>query len=709
MPIIYDVKIEPSEIDNQFRVTWQKNGTIEQETFTCNLPDIDEKKFLEWEKRSNQFEIGRALFYFLDGCKKTNGYFTSVLDPALKEGKKIQINLRTCKQTADWPFELIARGDEFLLLRHVHLVRRISDRGIESASPPLNDWLRLLFMASDPIHKESLLHYEQEEEAILNITQYLPIEIEVEDSGSLKGLKRRLVPKQYDIIHLSAHALIENYKPYFKMEDDTGRLARVFPEQLWDEALIENPPRLLFLSGCRTGQMSKIKESGYVVSFAREMVERFKIPAVLGWGHSVSDELSIHGEEVLYYELSSGHSILAAVHRARFEMQKKYPGDDEPAWPQLRLFSNGTPLGAIVTGKQEPKPKPRQIAHTYLANSKIKVLPEGFIGRRRQIQHSMEALDDNNFDRVGVLLLGTGGLGKSCLAGKICERFPLHTVIPHQGKLNKNSIVAALKKTFDTTDDDKGLEILSAQKTPMTDKLADLCATSFKNSHYILLLDGFEQNLKKTGNGGIGELNKAAAELLHSLLYYLPFCGKMTILAITSRFPFVLLNRGRDMVEERMKKVWLTSFRDSEILRKVRELIHLSSLDKSLKELLKNAGYGNPLLLEQIDQIAGKMQTGDGGGLQDAVKTAVDNFLNQTRLYELYRQCGKSLKRIIERLRVYPNPISEDHIRQYEPEITACSNWKELLREGMNLGIVEHDQAKRTYGLNPMFKEKVKF
>ena len=73
-------------------------------------------------------------------------------------------------------------------------------------------------------------------------------------------------------------------------------------------------------------------------------------------------------------------------------------------------------------------PNPRRMKHVFLKNSQVKVLADGFVGRRRQLQTSIRVIKQDK-DKVGVLLLGTGGLGKSCLAGKICERFPGHTLI----------------------------------------------------------------------------------------------------------------------------------------------------------------------------------------------------------------------------------------------------------------------------------------
>jgi hypothetical protein len=240
--------------------------------------------------------------------------------------------------------------------------------------------------------------------------------MEVEDSGSLEGLREQLEHQQYDVVHLSGHAGINKEGwPFFIMENETGFRRDVFPYELWEDALIENPPRLLFLSGCRTGEPA---EAFAAASFARWLVEKRNVPAVLGWGRSVSDDQASHAEKMLYHELSRGRTILEAVQRARHELIKEFPMTTNPAWPLLRLFSSGMALDAIVKKGRQPRLTPRRMVHTFLKNSQVQVLAEGFVGRRRQLQRSIRALKQE-FEKVGLLLLGTGGLGKSCLAGKI--------------------------------------------------------------------------------------------------------------------------------------------------------------------------------------------------------------------------------------------------------------------------------------------------
>jgi hypothetical protein len=439
MPIIYNVTIESTEKENCFQVTWHNVEAGVQDGFIGEIDITPKETQFLWQEPGYQMAIGQKLSRFLDGDSR---HFLRALDRANREGEPLLVYLSTCNKTADWPFELLALDNTFLLPSRLHLVRCVSDRGMGKILPPQNRPLQLLFMACSAQDVKPELDYEGEEEAIYRITENLAIDMEVEDSGSLAGLRRRLEQKQYDVVHLSG---------YFIMENETGYEHKVYPDMFWNEALIENPPRLLFLSGCRTGETFNRVEKVHLVSFARLMVERF-LPAVLGWGRSVSDLQAAHAGKMIYHELSRGQSIIDAVQRVRYELQKDFPGDSTPAWPLLRLYSNGIPLDAIVEKGQKWQPKPRQLKHVYLGNSRIKVLAEGFVGRRRQLQASLHALKQD-VAPVGVILLGAAGIGKSCLAGKICERFPHHTLIAVHGKLNAVTLQAAMQDAFIVSQD----------------------------------------------------------------------------------------------------------------------------------------------------------------------------------------------------------------------------------------------------------------
>jgi tetratricopeptide (TPR) repeat protein len=702
MSIIYNVTIEPTKRQDLFQITWHNREKNSQNCFSREAGITQEETKRLWRMSKSQLRIGQKLFRFLDG---ENRCLRQALDRANRAGECLQLHLNTCEQTHDWPFELLA-DETFLLPTGLHLVRIVSTRGKGKKVTPRNRPLKLLFMASSALDVKPVLDFEQEEEAIFHITEKLPIHMEIEDSGTLEGLRSQLEQKYYDVVHLSGHTGIsQNGRPYFIMENETGDKHLVLPYKLWNEALIENSPRLLFLSGFRTARALDRPEGTDAVSFARLLVKNYNVPAVLEWGRPLGDEQGAHAGKMILHELSRGKTISEAVQRARFELITDFPSVDKPAWPSLRLFGNGMELNAIVNKNQRWQPKPQRIKHVYLKNSQVKVLAEGFVGRRRQLQTGLRALKQD-FDRVGVLLLGTGGLGKSCLAGKICERLIDHTLIIIHGKLNTITLESALTDAFIMTQDEKGQQILS-QKEAMTKKLAKLCVTSFKEKNYLFLLDDFEQNLEGAEKGQPGLLVPEAVDLLSVLLSHLPFGDKSTQLLITSRYKFSLVRQGRDLVEERLQKVWLTGFRGAERRKKARALENIMNYpDQSLTPRLLAAGHGNPRLMEWLDLMVGRMETAEVKLLLGAVKDKQEDFIHQHVIRQLLRQGGKEFERFLRRFSIYRLPVHLEGVEIVALN-TRIERWKSLLDTGMNLSMVEHDQGRNTYHVTPLIREEL--
>jgi tetratricopeptide (TPR) repeat protein len=703
MAIIYNITIESAGKDkeNLFHITWQKKGTKQKNGFDQKAKDITKEEVERlWQQPKHQFTIGNKLFRFLDG---NNGYLQQALEEAIRKGEPLQLNLCPCNQVADWPFELLARGGTFLLPQQVHLVRCVSEYGTEKKMTPQNRPLKLLFMACSALDVEAELDFEKEEEAIFKVTEKLAVDMEVEDTGSLEGLREQLEHQQYNVVHLSGHANIDKEgRPFFIMENETGYQRKVFPYQLWEDALIENPPQLLFLSGCRTGESS---ETFAEASFARWLVEKRNVLAVLGWGRSVSDEEASHAGKMLYHELNRGRTILEAVQRARHELIKEFPKTTNPAWPLLRLFSSGMVLDAIVKKSQQPRLTPRRMVHTFLKNSQVQVLAEGFVGRRRQLQRSIRALKQE-YEKVGLLLLGTGGLGKSCLAGKISERFSKHTLIVVHGKFNAYTLEPALKAALIQAEDEKGKQILAAEKE-MSEKLAELCAASFKEKNYLILLDDFEQNIEGAEEGQPGNLLDEAKELLNVLLQYLLFSGKMTQMIITSRYSFSPEEQGRDLVKERLEWITLTSFSESELRKKARELENIFYYaDQSLVLQLVAAGHGNPRLMEWLDVLVGQMEAAEVPQLLEAISGKQEEYIRKHVIRELLQRGGDDLTRLLRWLSIYRRPVLIDGVRQVG-ESAGLGKWKELLQEGIGLSLIEYDQARENYQLTPLLREEL--
>jgi len=488
MPVVYQAEFQYTQEKDKEELSLTRilpDGT--QDTSPVDLEEIhrleESSRDFKWnQSRDLSRQIGERLFTILNGDRQT-------LLRALKEaegyGEQLQMIVRAEGPASHLPFELLYYN-EFLIPSWIHLIRRVSDWGSQRMPEPENRPLNILFMACSPRDVYPVLEFEKEEDTIFEVTKDLPVEIDVEDTGSLEGLGEWLAMNKYDVVHITGHADIDKEgNPFFWMEDEEGLPVQVTPSQLWEKLRL-NLPGLIFLSGCRTGESP---EHVAALSFAHHLVAGH-VSTVIGWGLPVSDKGARCAAETLYFDLSRGENILDAVLRTRSELFNYYPAD----WSLLRLFSDGTPLDIpLVQRGQKKRPKLRTLHHAYLANSQVKVLTQGFIGRRRQLQQGLRCLRKDN-NKVGLLLHGTGGLGKSCLAGKFCERFKDHVLIIVHGELNAFTFDEALKHGFRRGNDDEGLKILE-EKEEIPDKIERLCYSAFQNRNYLILLDDFEKNL----------------------------------------------------------------------------------------------------------------------------------------------------------------------------------------------------------------------
>ena len=191
-----------------------------QDTSPLNLEDIRRMERQCVDFRWNQSlslseEIGKKLFDLLNGDRQT---LMRALKAADDQGEILQVYVRPEGPTYNLPFELLYHSD-FLVPSRIYLARRVSDWGFRRTPQPKNRLLKILFMACSPEGTSPILEFEKEEDVVYDVTKDLPVEIDVEDTGSLDGLGERLAQEEYDIIHLSGHADIdEQGVPFFWMD-----------------------------------------------------------------------------------------------------------------------------------------------------------------------------------------------------------------------------------------------------------------------------------------------------------------------------------------------------------------------------------------------------------------------------------------------------------------------------------------------------------
>jgi hypothetical protein len=273
----------------------------------------DQTRDFKWNKSPDlSRQIGKHLFTLLNGDRQT---LLRALKEADEYDETLQLIVKAEGPTSNLPFELLYHTD-FLVPLRIHLIRRVSDRGSKKTPEPENRPLKILFMACSPLDTYPVLAFEKEEDTFFEVTKDLPVDIDVEDTGSLEGLGEWLDTNEYDVVHITGHADIDKEgNPIFWMEDDEGLTTPVKPAQLW-KTLSLNLPKLLFLSGCRTGEAP---EPAAALSFAHNLVSGH-VSTVLGWGLPVSDVGASLAAKTLYHDLSRGKNILDALLRTRYEL-----------------------------------------------------------------------------------------------------------------------------------------------------------------------------------------------------------------------------------------------------------------------------------------------------------------------------------------------------------------------------------------------------
>jgi tetratricopeptide (TPR) repeat protein len=647
------------------------------------------EELCQFQFNTNQSrKIGEKLFDLLNDKQQ----LVKALKEADAHGERLilyihtDVDPETGAYKIDFPFELLYHPTHLITSR-IHIIRKISAYGHKKRFQEKDRLLKMLFIACSPLDVEPALAYEKEEEAIFEVINPLPVTMDVEDTGSFNGLKTACAYTDYDIIHITGHANIDEEGPYFCMEDEEGFNDRVRPHQLWKALRDNKAVRLIFLSGCRTGQ------HGAAFSFAHQLVNAHS-PPVVGWGLPVTDPGAREAAKTLYHELGKGASIPDAVFAARRNLYEK----NQPDWWLLRLFSDGTPLTPLVEKGQKKSVKRRDVQYKYLEKSNVRVLETGFVGRRRQIQYSIKSLKDKNTS--GLLLHGTGGLGKSCLAGKVCERFSNYKLIIVHGELNTGTFLGAVKDRFLKENDDKGLKILDIRED-ITDKINRLCSSSFQKRNYLILLDDFERNLVNVEEG-TPFVGGDAAPIVYGLLQYLPDAGGMTRVIITSRYTF----SGMDELLKQLAFIGLTTFRGADERKKIAELKHINDCDERVRQQLIEGGRGNPRLMEAVDALVGMESDIDWEALLATVKGKQDEFVQNLVLNKILERQSKEFQQVMQCCSVYRLPVAKKGI---ELVCEKIKGWDFLVEQAVQLSLVEKGRKGDTnyYGVTPLLREEL--
>ncbi len=505
--------IEQAEIDALLKLA--------ADNYRVNAPDLEQR--------------GQDLFGWVD--RHSNGWLRRVRQ--VQQPMTLVLDVREAG-LRHLPWELLHDGGQFLCADEFQWftpLRRVTPPERKHDWQPQKRQLGVLFMASSPEDVQPVLDFEAEESGILQATARKPLDLQVEESGSLAGLAERLMERadSPDVIHFNGHADIDkaSQQPVFLLEDDVGNCAPATPTELARTLREANSaPRVVFLSGCRTGESSQKND---MLSFSEQLVTA-GVPVVLGWALPVGDVAASQAAAALYDKLATGFGIAEAVAFARQQLLQ----NRSAYWHLLRCYVDGSTLHPLVAkGKQRVRPHdtPQQFLD---AGGRVPVCARtAFIGRRRLLQRSLRSLRAWYGDVAyaeGILLYGMGGLGKSSTAARLIDRLrSSHEAVVCYGGLDETVLVAALGKALP-----KAQGLLNDAKQTLEQRLRELfepednplCAKPL-----LLVLDDFEQNIPlERRKLGQADYNPASLAVLHTVLQAIHDSRSDTRVIVTSRF-----------------------------------------------------------------------------------------------------------------------------------------------------------------------------
>jgi tetratricopeptide (TPR) repeat protein len=366
-------------------------------------------------------------------------------------------------------------------------------------------------------------------------------------------------------------------------------------------------------------------------------------------------------------------------------------------WHLLRLYAAGSLPGSLVTPLRKPgrKPAPPPTVSTQFLDpaGKIKVpTRESFVGRRQQLQSCLRVVSQSS-DAVGVLIHGMGGLGKSSLAARLCDRLPNFERVVWVGRIDEASLVSRLAEKLDDSEQRKSLqnydEELKFRLRRVFQQLHD-AAKSF-----LLVLDDFEGNLEPRNDGYV--LQTEAAEVLTALMWAIRENSTSHRIIITCRYDFEFTQL------QHFYKQPLDALFGADLRKKCDRLTAFnakSQVDEALKLQGQKLADGNPRLLEWLDKIL-QNPTVDHAAILSQLAVNPVELREQVLAQTLLQQMDTTMREMLSRGLVFELPVPREALAAVCEDI---SNLEDYISRAVALGLLEvsHDEALRVPRILPV-------
>jgi len=162
---------------------------------------------------------------------------------------------------------------------------------------------------------------------------------------------------------------------------------------------------------------------------------------------------------------------------------------------------------------------------------------------------------------------------------------------------------------------------------------------------------------------------------------------------------------GRDLVEERLESIGLTSFRGADERKKISELRYIDVYPRpEIRQKLIEAGRGNPRLMEALNSLVMAEKVVDEELLK-RVKGRQEEFVQELILKEILKSQSQDFQKVMQYLSVYGLPVSKKGI---EIVCEGMTNWASSVDLGVQLSLIEKGKDKVAYyWVTPLLREGI--
>ncbi|KJU82429.1 hypothetical protein MBAV_005378 [Candidatus Magnetobacterium bavaricum] len=298
------------------------------------------------------------------------------------------------------------------------------------------------------------------------------------------------------------------------------------------------------------------------------------------------------------------------------------------------------------------------------------------------------------------MIRGTAGIGKSCIVGKLAERFKDKELVVFHGVVSRTDVILKLRNLFDRLGNKDGLAILKSDDE-YAEKIKAVLRKVFKEQvSAIIYFDDFEQNLDRHGNQH--KVKPEAVDVICPFLEAIDWTAGKSSVVITSRYSFILEHNGENLPATKLDDITIKSFVGADLRKKKRNLEFISKSENA--DLYIKYGYGNPRLLEWLDVIAKYEAKYNLYDIKAKLEDRQEDFINEYLAGVIAETESKEFHKFIQKAAVYKEPVDATAFEAF--------GGAQFLDTGVDLTLLEREELGRgefVYWVTPVIREGMWF